>query len=122
MQRLRLGQICARGLLGQVEARLREPDRSELAFRGLQSARRWRCGLSAAERQRLGVGANWRCNDVNVFVERVGVDQFDRARANALTEIPTRFQLPQQSVDLLIEAGAEVVRNNPTYQAFRRGL
>ena len=44
--------------------------------------RRWRCGLSAAERQRLGVGgAGWRCNDMNVFVERVGFDQFDRAAA-----------------------------------------
>jgi NTE family protein len=29
--------------------------------------RRWRCGSSAAERQRLGVGANWRCNDLSVF-------------------------------------------------------
>src|SRR5271170_7043462 len=26
--------------------------------------KRWRCGLSAAERLRLGVGANWRCDDV----------------------------------------------------------
>jgi NTE family protein len=85
--------------------------------------RRWRCGLSAAERQRLGVGgAGWRCNDVNVFVERVGFDQFERARADALNAIPTRFQLPQQSVDLLIEAGADAVRSNPTYQAFKRGL
>jgi NTE family protein len=84
--------------------------------------RRWRCALSAAERQRLGVAANWRCSDVNVFVERVGFDQFDPARATVLNAIPTRFQLPQQSVDLLIEAGAEAVRTNPTYQAFRRGL
>ena len=84
--------------------------------------RRWRCGLSEAERQRLGVGANWRCNDVNVFVERVGFDQFDRTRADALNAIPTRFHLPQPSVDLLIEAGGEAVRNNPIYQAFKRGL
>jgi NTE family protein len=84
--------------------------------------RRWRCGLSAAERQRLGLAADWRCNDISVFVERVGFDQFDRTRAQALDAIPTRFQLPQESVDLLIEAGAEAVRSNPTYQAFRRGL
>jgi NTE family protein len=84
--------------------------------------RRWRCGLSGAERQRLGVGPNWSCNDVNVFVERVGFDQFDPARATVLNAIPTRFHLPPESVDLLIEAGGEAVRNNPTYQAFRRGL
>jgi NTE family protein len=84
--------------------------------------RRWRCGLSAAERQRLGVGANWRCNDVNVFIERIGFDQFDRSRAAALDAIPTRFQLPQESVDLLIEAGGEAVRNNPIFKSFLRGL
>ena len=84
----------------------------------VEKVRRWRCGLSAAERQRLGVGANWRCNDVNVFVERVGFDQFDGNRAAALNAIPTRFQLPQESVDLLIDAGG----NNRIYQAFRRGL
>jgi NTE family protein len=84
--------------------------------------RRWRCGLSEAERQRLAVGANWRCSDVNVFVERVGFDQFDASRAAALNAIPTRFQLPPESVDLLIDAGGEAVRKNPIYQNFRRGL
>lgn len=84
--------------------------------------RRWRCGLSAAERQRLGVGANWRCNDLSVFVERVGFDQFDRAQANALNAIPTRFQLPPESVDLLIDAGGEAVRKNPIYRGFLHGL
>ncbi len=33
--------------------------------------KRWRCGLTAAERSRLGVGANWRCGDVSVLVDRV---------------------------------------------------
>ena len=84
--------------------------------------RRWRCGLSAAERQRLQVPANWRCNDLSVFVERVGFDQFDRAQASALNAIPTRFQLPPESVDLLIDAGGEAVRKNPIYRGFLRGL
>jgi len=26
--------------------------------------KRWRCGLSAAERVRLGVGSNWRAGDL----------------------------------------------------------
>jgi NTE family protein len=84
--------------------------------------RRWRCGLSAAERQRLGVPANWRCNDVNVFVERIAFDQFDPARAAALNAIPTRFQLPQESVDLLIESAGDAVRNNTIFKSFMRGL
>ena len=84
--------------------------------------RRWRCGLSAAERQRLRLPAGWQCNDLRVFVERVGFDQFDRQRSVVLNAIPTSLNLPQQSVDTLIEAGADAVRSNPTFQAFRRGL
>ena len=84
--------------------------------------RRWRCGLSAAERQRLRLSPGWQCNDLKIFVERVGFDQFDRERAKVLNAIPTSLALPQQSVDVLIEAGADAVRNNPTFQAFRRGL
>jgi NTE family protein len=100
---------------------------SYTAFRSLMTdweakVRRWRCGLSAAERARLGLRAGWRCNDLNVFVERVGFDQFERSRADLLNAIPTRFHLPQQSVDALIDAGAEAVRTNPTFAAFRRGL
>jgi NTE family protein len=100
---------------------------SYTAFRSLitdwaAKVRRWRCALSAAERARLGVGGGWRCNDLSVFVERLGFDQFDRSRADLLNAIPTRFQLPQQSVDALIAAGAEAVRSNRTFQSFRQGL
>jgi NTE family protein len=84
--------------------------------------RRWRCGLSAAERQRLRLPAGWQCNDLKIFVERVGFDQFDAERAAVLNAIPTSLALPQQSVDVLIDAGAEAVRTNPTFQSFRRGL
>jgi NTE family protein len=97
------------------------------AFRSLLGdwagkVRRWRCGLSAAERTRLRLPARWRCNDLQVFVERVGFNQFDSDRAAALNAIPTRFVLPQQSVDLLIDAGAEAIRSNAMFQSFRRGL
>jgi NTE family protein len=100
---------------------------SYTAFRSLMTdwvakVRRWRCGLSAAERQRLGLRPGWRCNDLQVYVERVGFDQFDPSRATLLNAIPTRFHLPQGSVDLLIEAGAEAVRVNRIVQTFRRGL
>jgi len=100
---------------------------SYTAFRILMSdwgakVRRWRCGLSGAERTRLGVPAGWRCNDLTVHVERVAFDQFERSRADVLNAIPTRFQLPPESVDLLIQAGAEAVRNNSIFQAFRREL
>lgn len=84
--------------------------------------RRWRCGLSATERARLGVGKNWRCGDISLFIERVSFDQLGPARAGILNAIPTRFSLPADQIDLLIDSGADALRQNGSYQAFRRGL
>ncbi len=38
---------------------------------------KWRCGLSAAERKRYGVGSNWNCRDLKLLVGRVGFDQLE---------------------------------------------
>jgi NTE family protein len=84
--------------------------------------KRWRCSLSAADRARLGVGNNWSCNDVNFFMDRVNFDQLGPARAGILNTIPTRFSLPADQVNLLIESGADALRQSKSYQAFRRGL
>ena len=72
--------------------------------------KRWRCGLSAAERLRLGVGANWRCDDVRLFIDRVNFEQLGPARAGVLNAVPTRFVLPAEQVELLIEGGADALR------------
>jgi NTE family protein len=82
----------------------------------------WRCGLSAADRTRLGVAKNWRCDDLNLFIDRVNFDQLGPARAGILKAVPTRFSLPGDQVDLLIEAGADALRQSKSYQTFRRGL
>ncbi|WP_082078584.1 patatin-like phospholipase family protein [Bradyrhizobium sp. LTSP849] len=100
---------------------------SYAAFTGLANdwvgkIRRWRCSLSAADRARLGVGNNWRCNDVSFFIDRVNFEQLGPARAGILNTIPTRFSLPADQVDLLIEGGADALRQSKPYQAFRRGL
>jgi NTE family protein len=79
---------------------------------------RWRCRLSAAERQRLGVGANWNCRDIKFRLGRIGFDQLDSARSALLNAIPTRFKLPPDQVDALIAGGADALRANPAYRAF----
>lgn len=79
---------------------------------------RWRCGLSAAERARYGAKPGWKCHDLKFFVGRLGFDQLDPARADALGRIPTRFHLPPQQVDAVIQAGQDVVRASPTLKAF----
>jgi NTE family protein len=84
--------------------------------------RGWRCGLSADDRARLGVGADWKCNDLKTFVERISFDRLDPARAASLEAVPTRLTLPADQVDMLIEGGAAALRNSKTFQAFRSGL
>ncbi|MGD0851715.1 MAG: patatin-like phospholipase family protein, partial [Bradyrhizobium sp.] len=75
-----------------------------------------------AERSRLGVDKSWRCGDVNFFIDRVNFDQLGPSRAGILNAIPTRFSLPAEQIDLLIESGADALRQSKSYQAFRRGL
>jgi NTE family protein len=83
---------------------------------------RWRCGLSAAERHRLGAPAHWNCRDLKFFVGRAGFDELSADRARKLNAIPTRFKLPAEDVDRLIAAGADAVRANGAYKAFLASL
>ncbi|QOZ38049.1 patatin-like phospholipase family protein [Bradyrhizobium sp. CCBAU 53421] len=82
----------------------------------------WRCGLSAADRTRLGVGTGWKCGDVAIYVERLGFDRLGSERAGILNAIPTRLSLPPEQVDQLITGGADALRSSKAYQQFRRGL
>jgi NTE family protein len=84
--------------------------------------RGWRCGLSAADRARLGVGADWKCGDLHTYIERVSFDRLEPARAAVLEAVPTRLTLPADQVDMLIEGGAAALRGSKAYQAFRSGL
>ncbi len=84
--------------------------------------RRWRCGLSGADRARLGLPAGWKCNDVSAFVDRIGFDRLGTARAGILEAVPTRLTLPAEQVDLLIQGGADALRSSQSFQSFRRGL
>jgi NTE family protein len=52
----------------------------------------------------------------------VNFEQLGPARGGVLNAVPTRFTLSTEQVDLLTEGGADALRQNKTYQAFRRGL
>jgi NTE family protein len=82
----------------------------------------WRCSLPPAERKRLGIKPGWNCRDVKFFVGRVDFGQFDSERAAALNAIKTRFTLPAEQVELLIQSGNEAVRSSPTFRAFLGSL
>jgi hypothetical protein len=83
---------------------------------------KWRCGLSAADRARYGARPGWRCNDLQLFVGRLGFDQLDPARAAVLEAVPTRFSLPQAQVDDVILAGRETLRASSVFRAFASGI
>ena len=63
---------------------------------------------------------NWRCGDVTFLIDRLGFDQLGPARAGILDAVPTRFVLPADQIDLLVQAGADALRGSRSYQAFRR--
>ena len=83
---------------------------------------RWRCGLSAGQRQQYGVPPNWNCRDLRFFITRVSFDQLEPERAKALNAVPTRFRLPVEQVDTLIDAGADALRANAVFQDFLRSV
>jgi NTE family protein len=95
---------------------------SSLVDEWVAKVRRWRCGLSAADRIRLGLSPGWRCDDLRSYIDRVSFDRLGPARARVLDAVVTRLVLPPDQVDLLIEGGADALRGSTQYQAFRRGL
>jgi len=82
----------------------------------------WRCKLSAADRRRYGAPAGWNCKDVKFFVGRVAFDQLDPQRRIALNAVETRFVLPPQQVDMLIDAGRDALKANGTFRSFLGSL
>jgi NTE family protein len=78
----------------------------------------WRCGLSEADRRRFGAPPDWNCRDVQFFISRISFDQLGPERAAALNSVETRFKLPPDQVDMLIEAGRDGLNTNPMFRAF----
>jgi NTE family protein len=83
---------------------------------------RWRCGLSAELRRRAKAPENWDCRDLKISVNRVGFDQLGPERARYLNAVDTRFKLPADQVDAVIESGHDALRINPIYRDFLSGI
>jgi NTE family protein len=82
----------------------------------------WRCKLSEADRRRYGAPPGWNCRDVKIFVGRVAFDQLDSQRAAALNHVETAFKLPPDQVEMVISAGQDALRGNPTFRSFYESL
>lgn len=81
------------------------------------ATRKWRCRLSRAEATKLGAVGDWRCSNISFDVVEISFAQMDQARAARLDQVPTSFHLPQEAVDLVIEAGTDTLLAHPTVRA-----
>jgi NTE family protein len=79
---------------------------------------RWRCGMSAAEQAKYGIAVGWDCHDLKFFVGRINFDQLGRNRATELSSIPTRLKIAPEEVEMVVAAGRDALRGNPTFRAF----
>jgi NTE family protein len=79
---------------------------------------RWRCSLSPADRRKYGVPDGWNCRDLKFFVGRVNFDQLGKPRADELNAVPTRFNLEPKVVEMVVSAGRDALRANPTLKSF----
>ncbi len=92
-------------------------DSFRLTIREWEDAvRKWRCRLPQAQAQRLGARGDWRCSNIKFEIAEMAFDQFEPERRAKLEKIPTRFTLPTEDVDLLIESGADAVINHPVFK------
>jgi NTE family protein len=84
----------------------------------------WRCGLSGAEVRHLGgATAGWNCRDLEFHLVRVAFDAAeDPALRERLNQVKTRFVLPEEEVDMVIQAGRAFLKSDPNYQRFLRRL
>lgn len=81
-----------------------------------EATRRWRCRLPAAEARRLGARPGWRCGHIRFEIAEVSFDQLDARRSALVSTVPTRFSLPAEQVDAVIEAGIEVMLTHPVFK------
>jgi NTE family protein len=82
----------------------------------------WRCGLSAEQRTKYHAPANWNCRDLKFYVNRVAFDQLGPERAKLLNAVDTRFKLPTDQVDMVIESGRDALRANKVFRDFLIGV
>jgi NTE family protein len=83
---------------------------------------KWRCGLSEADRRKYRAPPGWSCRDVKFFIGRVAFEQFGPERAAQLNAVETRFKLPPEQIEMLIQAGRDAVTTNTTLRDFLKSL
>jgi NTE family protein len=69
-----------------------------------------RCRMDHSDITKLAdLRPGWRCTDVDVTVLHLSFDELGPAQARELSKVPTRFSLPKEQVDAIIQAGRDVI-------------
>ena len=93
-------------------------DAFRLSVKAWQDAtRKWRCTLPRAEAARLGATGDWRCSNISFEVVEISFDQLDELRSAKLNQVPTRFHLRADDVDLVAQAGTDALLAHPVVRA-----
>jgi NTE family protein len=81
------------------------------------ATRKWRCSLPRAEAIKLGATGDWRCSNISFEVVEINFNQLDATRNARLERVPTSFNLPEQQVDLVTQAGVDALLAHPTIRS-----
>lgn len=81
----------------------------------------WRCSLNLETLDSLWPDrpADWDCQELIVVVGEVGIAQLPDPLRDTMNSIPTRLSLPEESIDIAIDAGAIALDHAPAWQTFR---
>ena len=83
----------------------------------------WRCARPDDEQQQQrALRADWRCEDVQIWVSRISFDDLVPPRAFRLHQISTSLTMSEKEVDDVIEAGHDAMQRNGMVQEFSRAV
>ncbi len=81
----------------------------------------WRCSLNHETLDSLWPDrpADWDCQELIVVIGEVGIAQLPEPMRETMNSIPTRLSLPEESIDIAIDAGAIALGRAPAWHVFR---
>ena len=85
-----------------------------------QSVLYFRCGLTQADRARLGLARDWDCQDVTFSYAYLSAGDLPQPSRDRIELIPTRLSLSAQQIDASIEGGREGALALETLRAYVR--
>lgn len=82
-----------------------------------------RCSLTSAQLEELGgVPSDWRCDDLEFYVELLSFQSAEPSIAAKARAIETRLTLPADQIDAALEAGRQAIRRSGAVSGFAKQI